>query len=183
MFIGNIIKEIRKRKGISLSELAEKSGVQIASLSRIEHKKMKGTIDSHLKIANALGVDISELYQKDEKQNDTLEVKIPENITDIFIGDTGSSFQVLTNNVLKKRMMPVLLKIEPNGSTGTENLPKESEKFIYVLEGKVEVFIDGKSYMLLSKNTLYFDASLTHYIKNIDTQQALLICVTTPSQI
>jgi transcriptional regulator with XRE-family HTH domain len=63
MYIGKKVQELRKAKGMSLSELASKSGVQIATLSRIEHQKMVGTLESHIHIARALDVDLCGLYR------------------------------------------------------------------------------------------------------------------------
>ena len=48
MYIGEKLHAIRKAKRISLTELSEKSGVQMATLSRIENKKMVGTLESHM---------------------------------------------------------------------------------------------------------------------------------------
>ena len=62
MYIGKRVQELRKVRGMSLTELAEKSGVQIATLSRIENMKMTGTLESHMNIARALGVDVTQLY-------------------------------------------------------------------------------------------------------------------------
>ena len=39
MYIGEKLHAIRKAKRISLTELSEKSGVQMATLSRIENQK------------------------------------------------------------------------------------------------------------------------------------------------
>ena len=44
MLIGKRVKELRKARNMSLSELAKLSGVQIATLSRIENLKMIGTL-------------------------------------------------------------------------------------------------------------------------------------------
>ena len=63
MNIGTNLKKHRKAKGLTLSALAETSSVQIATLSRIENLKMTGTLESHMKIAKALGVEITELYK------------------------------------------------------------------------------------------------------------------------
>ena len=40
MFIGTKIKDLRKTQKMTLTELSQKSGVQLATLSRIEHMKM-----------------------------------------------------------------------------------------------------------------------------------------------
>jgi len=61
MYIGEKLHAIRKAKRISLTELSEKSGVQMATLSRIENKKMVGTLESHMQIAKVLGIDVTEL--------------------------------------------------------------------------------------------------------------------------
>jgi transcriptional regulator with XRE-family HTH domain len=60
--IGDKIKLIRKEKQLSLTQLAALSGVQLATLSRIEHNKMCGTLESHARISIALKIPLSELY-------------------------------------------------------------------------------------------------------------------------
>jgi transcriptional regulator with XRE-family HTH domain len=63
MLIGKTIRELRKKRKMKLIDLAQKTNIQIATLSRIEHGKMTGTVASHLKIADALGVELTDLYQ------------------------------------------------------------------------------------------------------------------------
>ncbi|NLE64829.1 MAG: helix-turn-helix transcriptional regulator, partial [Elusimicrobia bacterium] len=84
--IGAQIKKIRKLKKVTLTELSRRSGVQIATLSRMEHGKMEGTVGSHFQIAKALGVDIVNIYQgvqEEEAQpvssQETLETLSPPN--------------------------------------------------------------------------------------------------------
>ena len=61
--IGDRIKELREEKNISLADLSKRSGVEIATLSRIENKKMVGTLESHARIAYSLDVELYQLYQ------------------------------------------------------------------------------------------------------------------------
>ena len=60
--LGNRIREIRKQKKITLLELAKTTGVAQATLSRMETGLMVGTVKSHQKIAEALGISLAELY-------------------------------------------------------------------------------------------------------------------------
>ena len=55
MFIGQRIKQLREAQKMTLTELSEKSGVQLATLSRMENMKMTGTLESHIAIAQTLG--------------------------------------------------------------------------------------------------------------------------------
>lgn len=183
MYIGKRVKELRQAQGLKLVELAEKSGVQIATLSRIENMKMTGSLESHMQIARALGVDVTQLYTHLIKEESRVDVKtqaVPPEADDVFVHSDKSSYVILTSKVLSKKMMPVLLKIEPDGRTNKEqNLPG-TEKFVFVLEGKVDVHIGQESYPLSKHNTLYFDASLEHWFSNAGKATAKVICVGTP---
>ena len=180
MYIGKRVQELRKVRGMSLTELAEKSGVQIATLSRIENMKMTGTLESHMNIARALGVDITQLYTAIIKEEDKAQVQTAKSVSDVFVHSDKSSYEILTSNVLGKRMMPILLKIEAGDRTNMEQNPPGSEKFIFVLEGKIEVQVGDKTYSLSKNNTLYFDASQEHKFVNAGKTTARVICVGTP---
>lgn len=183
MYIGKRLKELRKTHGMSLSELAEKSGVQIATLSRIEHLKMTGTLESHMNIAEALGIDITRLYTDIVKEESTADFKGPKAETDVFVRGDKSSYEILTSKVLSKKMMPILLKIEPNGKTDAEQSRIGTEKFVFVLDGKIEVKIRDASYVLSKGNTLYFDASVSHSFINKNKSTSKLLCIITPNNL
>jgi transcriptional regulator with XRE-family HTH domain len=180
MYIGKRLKELRKMRGMSLTDLAEKSGVQIATLSRIEHLKMSGTIESHMNIARALNIDITQLYTGIIKEEDKIDHRTSQPSTDVFAYSDKSSYEILTANILSKKMMPILLKIEPDGRTNKEQNQGGTEKFIFVLDGKIEAAIGKDSYPLSKHNTLYFDASLEHCFINNGKTMAKVLCVTTP---
>ena len=180
MLIGDKLLEIRKSKKITLTELSKKSGVQLATLSRIENMKMTGTIESHMAIAKALGIDVIELYQSIVKEQKNVEISQEDTQSEIFTHSEKSSFGILTKNVLSKQMMPTLIKIEKGGSSAQEQGKAHSEKFVFILEGAVDVIIDNKTYSLKKNNTLYFDASLPHQFKNNTKETVKLLCVATP---
>lgn len=181
MLIGKKIKELRKSRGMTLTELAKRSGIQLATLSRIENMKMTGTLDSHLNIAKALGINITQLYSDTIKEEEEkIEVRSPKSATDVFIHSEKSSYEILTGKVLSKKMMPVLLKVEPGGKTAKEQNAAGTEKFVFVLEGSVTAVISGEPYPLAKHNTLYFDAANEHYFENREKTTAKVLCVITP---
>lgn len=180
MNIGEIIHKMRKEKKLTLMELAEKSGVALASLSRIENGKMIGTLESHMHICEALEIALPDLYKEFSSSRKTLEVQTKKTRTDVFIHDKKSSSEMLAANVLNKKMMPVLIKLSENGSTHKEETKLGVEKFVYVLDGKIEATIGGQKYNLTKGDTLYFESSVLHYFRNLGTTDARLICITCP---
>ncbi len=60
--LGQRIKEIRKSKGITQEQLAEKVGIGTSNISYIENGKFAPTIENFEKIVQALDVEPYELY-------------------------------------------------------------------------------------------------------------------------
>ena len=179
MYIGRKIKELRKAQKISLTDLAQKSGVQIATLSRMENLKMTGTLESHLNIAKALGVDITQLYN-DIETSKTIKENSRKTLTDSFSYNDKASYEILTGNVLTKKMMPIMLRIEAGGKTKMEQNPSGTEKFLFVLQGQIKAHVGDQTYPLPQNHTLYFDSSLIHHFENTGKNAAKVILVGTP---
>jgi transcriptional regulator with XRE-family HTH domain len=180
MLIGKKIKEFRKKQNMSLSDLARKSGVQIATLSRIENQKMIGTLQSHQDIARALGIDVTELYRSGPYIRETSAVAPSPSPSETFTYNKAASYELLTSQVLSKKMMPVLLRIEPKGQTNPEQNQAGGERFIFVLEGQIIAHVGAKTYTLTPSNTLYLDAAQKHYFENTGISVARAISVLTP---
>ncbi|WP_353683982.1 helix-turn-helix transcriptional regulator [Thermodesulfovibrio sp. 3907-1M] len=71
MKIGETIKKLRKAKGISQMELADRIGITYQQLQKYEKGKSKITIERLIDIAKALDVPVSvffhEVYEKERK--------------------------------------------------------------------------------------------------------------------
>ncbi len=180
MKIGENIRKLRKEKGLTLIELSSKSGVALATLSRIENNKMTGTLESHLAICKALDTGLPQLYHHLSSTASRPEVTTESSRTDVFVHDTRSVSEMLTPKVLDKKMMPLMIKLEPEGATHKEESKKGVEKFMYVLEGRVDAVVGATTYNLNKGDTLYFDSSIEHYFKNVGASCAQLICVVSP---
>jgi len=180
MLIGKRIKELREKQNMTLTELAKQSGVQIATLIRIENNKMTGTLESHNRIAKALGVDITNLYQN-ITLNDTEKSSPDEKTsTETYAYNDKASYEILTTKILNKKMMPVILRIEPGGQTSVEQYQPGSERFVFILKGKISAHIGEKTFPLSAGHTLYFDSSEKHHFENMGKEIAKLVSVLTP---
>ena len=69
MKIGKTIKRLRKQKVMTLKDMYEKTGIQVATLSRIENDKMDGSLNTYMLIAGALDLKLSEFFEKIEMDN------------------------------------------------------------------------------------------------------------------
>lgn len=180
MQVGEIIHKMRKEKKMTLVELSEQSKVALATLSRMENGKMTGTLDSHMRICDALGITLPEFYKNLYPDKKSVEMQSDKSRTDIFIHDKRASSEMLASKVLNKKMMPVLIKINKGGKTHLEETKAGIEKFVYVLDGKVEATIGKDRYNLKKGDSLYFESNVAHYLKNNGESDARVISVTCP---
>lgn len=181
--VGERLRALRTAQEVTLVQLAKASGVDAATVSRIETGKMTGTLESHVRLAAALGVKITNLYAgiEEARVKDAVAVQAAGTRSEVYVHQTGkSSVAMLTTDVLRKKLMPVLITIEPGGSTQREEAKVGTERFLYVLDGELEAKIGEATHHLKKGSTLYFDASIPHQFRNVGRRTARCLSVTTP---
>ena len=178
--LGERIRSLRKAKHLTIVEVAKGTGIDQATLSRIENDKMTGTLDSHRRIAEILGLRLPDLYDTVMRQiAESKDKKILQKF-DTFSHAGGAVAELLTTGVLQKKMMPVLIKLKAKGRTETEELALFSERFIYVLKGAVDIGIAKAEKTLNAGESLYFNASQPHHFKNRLKSESWILSVVTP---
>ena len=178
--LGERIRSLRKARRLTIVDVAKNTGIDQATLSRIENGKMTGTLDSHRRIAEALGVRLTELYESVMQQiAQNKDRKVLQKM-ETFSHSGGAVAELLATGLFQKKMMPVLLKLKGRGRTETEELPAFSERFIYVLRGSVEVVLGKEASALHQGGSLYFNAALPHSFKNKLKSEAQILSVVTP---
>jgi len=181
MEISKIIKNLRGE--MTQAELAKRAGLNFTTISKLEKGFMTGTIDTHRKIAKGLGISLSELYKGlDEKAPAKYEINTSsKSKTDTFYYDEKATSQILLEKISRHNMVPELLRLEKNGSTHLEEKPQGTEQFIFVLEGYIELKIDSQAQQLKKGESIYFDASRPHIIRNLTKKTARCLRVTSPA--
>jgi transcriptional regulator with XRE-family HTH domain len=181
--LGQRIKTLRKMRDLTLTDVAKKTGIDQATLSRMENGLMVGTIHSHMRIANALGIPLPDLYKDTlDKLSETKEKSFTKKI-ETFSHAGGAVAELLTSGILQKKMMPVLLKIKPKGYTETEEYPRFTERFAYVMKGEIEIVVGKEQKTLKEGETFYFDAGQPHCFKNNSKTEAWCLSVMTPTSL
>ena len=181
--LGEQIRNLRKQKKLTLVEVAQRTGIAQATLSRIETGTMTGTVESHAKIAEAIGVGLAELYQSTDEREDTIEIRKKEEGSKAVHHREQVHVEILTSESSTKKITPLLITLQGNGETSSESLERGVEKFFYVLEGEVKARVGQKDYHLKSGETLYFDASLAHKLINEKKPTTKILAAVSPSKI
>lgn len=171
------------RGNMTQAELTQRSGVDKAIISKIESGKMPGTVECHKKLAEVFGLKLSELYAYlEEDKLEPAEYHSSESKTDVY----QDFLEILTNKPLAKKMLPTFIALKPKEEKFLEETLKKVERFIIILEGAIEVGIDGKAYALKKEaasekgDSLYSTSCKRHRIKNTGNNTARILCISAP---
>lgn len=180
--IGEKIRSLRKQRGMSLEQASAKTGVALATLSRLENGKGSGTFRTHRKIAEAFGLSLTEFYQDlQPKEQEATILAAHSDEAESFTYDEKASAVFLARQVSGKQMLPQMIMLQPGGQTAAEQYLTGTERWVFGLEGTIRVKVGEKSYPISSGETLYFKASLPHRFENDGTSEAKLISVMSPA--
>ncbi|MDP2941849.1 MAG: XRE family transcriptional regulator [Candidatus Omnitrophota bacterium] len=182
MKIGKVIKGLRTKMKMTQAELAKRAGLDFTTISKVEKGSLTGTLNTHRKIAAALGISLVDLYKElDGPGRPAFEVSASKkDQADIFHYNKRAVSQILLGRVLEHKMLPELLALEKNGTTRLEQKRPGTEQFIFVLEGNIEIKIAAEVLKLKKGQSVYFDASRPHIIRNTTKTPAKCLRVTSP---
>ena len=174
MDIGNKIKQLRTRQGLTLEELASRSELTKGFLSQLERNLTSPSIDSLSDILEALGTNLSEFFQEDK--NDQFVFRSE----DFFVDERENcTVNWIVPNTQKNQMEPILLEL-PAGGVSFEIEPHNGEEFGYVLDGSVILECDGERSVVCRGETFYLHGRTFHYLKNERKTTARILWVCTP---
>ncbi len=174
--IGDIIKEIRKDKQMTLKILSEKSGVSKAMLSQIESAKVNPTISTVWKIATGLDVEINELTRvvSVKPRNFTLTKSDEIIIPDPLEGEKGIQIKDLTSLDMVEDVEIFLMTFEKGSKLNSEPHFAGTEEFITLLEGTITVTAGGNVIQMDKGDFLSYHSDIEHSIENTGENKALV---------
>lgn len=175
------IRDIRRKKGISLRALAGTTGLTRGYLSKIERAKGMPPVSTLQTIAYALGTDLADLLpvrttpSGASKGSRNIEiVRGGKSRMSRKDGDADYAYRPLLASYQNKQMCPVLMSV-PKGST--KPYTHDSEEFGFVLSGTVTLRYEGEAYELKPDDAFYFDSRVPHSFANDDEKEAVVLVV------
>jgi transcriptional regulator with XRE-family HTH domain len=175
--IGGRIHALRDSMGLSLRDLAERSGVSAPMLSQVERGETSPTLAVAAKIAAGLELTLSQLLRLDESPH----VVVTRKARRRKRRRDGHAVEELTPPLPGQRADVSLHKLAPGAATGGPGDPPlhepGSRETAVVLAGTPVLVIDGESHGLGAGDSVTFDADLSHHFENPGEGDAELLAV------
>jgi transcriptional regulator with XRE-family HTH domain len=178
--IGPRIRALRDAIGLSLRDLAERSGVSAPMLSQVERGETSPTLAIAARIAAGLDLRLSQLLRLDEGGQVAI-VRASERRPGTSDPASGHRAEILTPPLPGQRAelsRHVLCGGAVTGGPGDPPMHEPgSRESALVLEGRVVLAIDGERHELAAGDCVTFDADLRHHFENPGSDDAVLLAV------
>ncbi|WP_137818927.1 helix-turn-helix domain-containing protein [Pseudomonas sp. 2FG] len=161
--LGLRIRDLRKRRGVRLQQVADRIGRSVGFVSQIERGLSNPSIEDVSAIAELLGVDYRFFFTPTAEPAHSLVVHPSERRSLSYRG--GISDQLLSPLMSGKFHM-LLTELEPGARSSDEASSHEGEQGGYVLEGQLRLWVDDECLELRSGDSFQFLSSRPHHYLN-----------------
>jgi transcriptional regulator with XRE-family HTH domain len=181
--VGNRIKNLRESRSILLEEMAERSGLDVEQINRIENNIDFPSLAPLIKIARVLGVRLGTFLDDRDESGPVISRKGKQKEGISFSNNqtalrSNMEYCALASDKSGRHMEPFIIRIEAPENDGEFALSShEGEEFIYCLEGIVEIVYGSNTYLIEAGDSIYYDSIVAHHVHAADAQGAKIVAV------
>lgn len=179
--IGAKLKHARLMRGMRLRDVAEKADCSESLISKVENGRANPSINTLHRITNVLGINIGQLFANADERSNIIHRKGERPVISDDSLRPGSEIAL-------ERLIPYDLDcllqgnihiIGPGGKSDGD-FSHKGEEVGYVLEGKIEITVDGTAYVVEAGDSFYFQSHLPHSYRNLSSSETRVLWINTP---
>jgi transcriptional regulator with XRE-family HTH domain len=164
--LGARVKDLRRERGYTLDELAGRSGVSRAMISKLERGEKNPTLVIAARLAEGLGVSLSRLAGVEDRR----EIIVVPRERRMVLRDPETGFERQSlSPTFAGRGVEFIRNVVPEGSTSGEFPPHRRgvEEHVVVEKGRIKATLGGEEYLLREGDAIYFEADVPHRFDNV----------------
>jgi transcriptional regulator with XRE-family HTH domain len=174
--LGRKIKSIRTGRGITIQDIAERSGLSKGFLSQVENDKTSPSLNTLERIAEALETSLTYLLL-DEQQAPAFARR---GERQVLIDEASQGRLEYLSPTSGRSLQLVLVDLPAGRAAGDGSHQHEGEEACWVLSGSVQVSQGESSATLQEGDAYHWDGSVPHVIENHGPAPARLLVAMSP---
>jgi transcriptional regulator with XRE-family HTH domain len=180
--VGEKIKALRESKEINIEDLAERSGLAVEQIERIENNIDIPSLAPLIKIARVLGVRLGTFLDDMTDEGPVLCRKKEASDTISFSNNAVRSrkhmdYHSLSKSKADRHMEPFIIDVAESSDNEFILSSHEGEEFIMVMEGTMEINYGKNTYVLEEGDSIYYDSIVPHHVHAFEGQAAKILAV------
>jgi len=180
-YVGERIRKLREAQELSLDQVGTLTGIDPARLAAYEDGTAVPSIGAVIQLSRVLGSKMEGLLHGGGVVSESLTLCRAGESLGGSQGDTEQSYayQSLTRPGTAGHLMePFLLSFDPAVPPGVP-ITHDGQEFVFVVEGSVELFYDGRTYRLERGDSAYLSSSRPHTFHGLGDGVARMLAVVT----
>lgn len=167
---------MRESRDWTLDDLAARTELSKAYLSRLEGGDRQPSLTALCAVAKAFDVSIAQLFEQPDAASSCVIVRGGSTVAHQA---NGLVYLPLSSSTRPFNLQPIEVTI-PADRPGKETYQHDGEEWLYVIEGRVRLSIEGRRHALERGDCAHFDSRSPHRLDAIGGADARVIVVSTP---
>ncbi len=163
MNIGTLIRKCRKERKLTLKVVAERASISEGFLSQVENAVNSPSVDTLIRICNAIGVDAGDLISQVSKRNDIVLIR-KSDWDEIDFSHTGFVTRRFFSPEYRTVIDSAILVVEPGKSIPARKNVKNGQEVLCILKGAIDLMLNNQTYTLL-------EGDCVHYFSNRESEK------------
>ncbi|GAA1022064.1 DNA-binding protein [Acrocarpospora pleiomorpha] len=172
--VGAKIRALRSRQGLTLKDVAERTGISVSMLSMLERGVSSASVGTLVSVASALGSHMYDLFDRPESKREHPVTRLGEQI--VVHTAEGVTRRVAHNDTRAGVEMAVNA-YTPGSASGPRATHHGGREFGVVISGALAVELDGDSHLLEPGDVISYASARPHRIVNVGTTEATAVWI------
>lgn len=161
--IATRLREERRRLGLTLQEVASRSGLSLGMISKVENSQTSPSLNTLARLSQALEIPVTTFFRGFEEERDASFVKAGEGIEIVRQGTRhGHRYELLAAaKGAKSHVQPFLVTLT-EASEAFPLFQHDGVEFLYALEGSFAYRFGRHTYEMAPGDSLMLDGQVPH---------------------
>ena len=177
--LGQRISKIRRQRGLSLEDLASRTGIGLPTLQKVEQDEYTPPLGELIRLGKALEMKMGYFIAPAEPRAYTVVRAHQRQTVARFASGSrarqGYVYESLAPEKGDRAMEPFIVTMHP--ADIQEMSTHDGQEFIYVLEGRMEARLGEVTEILEPGDAIYYDSSQPHLVKCCGEQVTRILAV------
>ena len=163
MFDFSVLRDLRKRDGLSIEQVSNSSGVSAAVISKLERNQTSAELGTLFRLGRVFGINTTELISLAESRTAQL-------ATGTAHQSGAFHFKEITYGNAR-----LLFGEAPGGATVSKpEIHRDDYEICWVLSGKVEINLPHEKHVIGAGGAIQFDAILDHTYEALESCRIII---------
>ena len=175
--VGERLREIRERAGLSQRALAARADVTNGMISLIEKNRSSPSVATLKKILDVFPMSLAEFFASGQAEQPAIFFRADDLVE---IGGGAISYRQVGSSLQQRALQILHERLQPGADTGSAMLRHDGEEGGVVVRGEIELTVGMATRILRAGDAYAFSSKVPHRFRNLGEEPCEIVSACTP---